>query len=97
MLFDWDDANILHLARHDITPDEAEQFHKNGPLDLDIQQDEHGEERFLQVGETNLGRFLVLLSTWRQERVRVITGWNARRHEKQIYFDTRVENEWLLD
>jgi len=22
-LFDWDDANILHVADHDVTPEEA--------------------------------------------------------------------------
>jgi hypothetical protein len=37
MYFDWDDANILHLARHDITPEEAERVIKNHPVDLIVQ------------------------------------------------------------
>jgi uncharacterized DUF497 family protein len=24
-MFDWDDANVDHLARHDVTPEEAEE------------------------------------------------------------------------
>ena len=32
--FDWDEANIGHVARHKVLPDEAEQVIVNVPLDL---------------------------------------------------------------
>lgn len=35
-LFDWDDANILHLAEHDVQPDEAEEVILGDPLDLRV-------------------------------------------------------------
>ena len=33
--FDWDAANIEHLATHKVSPEEAEQVIENNPLDLD--------------------------------------------------------------
>ena len=32
--FDWDEANIAHLFRHTVTPQEAEQVVLNDPVDL---------------------------------------------------------------
>jgi uncharacterized DUF497 family protein len=42
--FDWDEANIGHLARHNVSPEEAEQVILSDPVDLGIQMVE-GEER----------------------------------------------------
>lgn len=30
--FDWDDANVRHIARHGVTPEDAEYVLANGPL-----------------------------------------------------------------
>ena len=35
--FDWDEANIGHVARHRVLPEEAEQAVLNDPVDLGIQ------------------------------------------------------------
>jgi uncharacterized protein len=51
MEFDWDAANIRHIARHKVTPEEAEQVVENNPLDL-AGQLANGEERILHLGET---------------------------------------------
>jgi len=58
--FDWDDANIGHIARHDVTPEEAEQVILNGPVEIDYQVID-GEERFADVGITSFGRFLTIV------------------------------------
>jgi|ERR1700722_10664123 hypothetical protein len=55
MKFDWDELNIRHLARHEIGRHEAEQLISNRPLDLESHLRD-GEERVLQVGETDEGR-----------------------------------------
>jgi uncharacterized DUF497 family protein len=93
MYFDWDDANILHLARHDITPEEAERVIKNHPVDL-IVQHVNGEWRLQQAGETNAGRILTILSTERDNKSRVISGWDSQKREKNIYFKHRVNQVW---
>jgi hypothetical protein len=35
--FDWDEANIGHVARHSVLPDEAEQVILNDPVDLGME------------------------------------------------------------
>ena len=42
--FDWDEANIGHVARHSVLPEEAEQVILNDPVDLGLEIVE-GEER----------------------------------------------------
>ena len=90
-MFHWDDANRLHLARHDVSPDEAEQVIVNDPLDLDVQT-VNGEERFTQVGETNEGRILVVATTWRNDLIRVVTAWDAAAASKQEYLRDRIKS-----
>ena len=65
LLFDWDDENRSHIAAHRVSCAEAEQVITNEPFDLEFQV-MNGEERFVQLGETNAGRILVVVSTWRK-------------------------------
>jgi uncharacterized protein len=60
--FDWDDGNRDHIARHGVTPDEAEQVYWNDPLDEDYYEVE-GEDRFVYIGHTNQMRVLRLVIT----------------------------------
>jgi uncharacterized DUF497 family protein len=93
MIFDWDDANRRHIARHNILPEEFEEVMMNGPLDVHVQYDDG--MRFEQVGETDAGRILIVISTWRNERVRPITAWDAPRADKMLYLQHQADNEWL--
>ena len=34
LVFNWDDANVAHVARHNVTRDEVEQAFANDPMDL---------------------------------------------------------------
>ena len=63
--FDWDDANSGHIARHGVTPEEAEQVMLNIPVEIDYQVID-GEERFVAVGMTRAGRFLTIIWTDRE-------------------------------
>jgi uncharacterized DUF497 family protein len=68
--FDWDETNIGHVPRHSVLPEEAEQVILNDPVDLGMEIVE-GEERDLNLGATVQGRVLLVVTTWREERVRV--------------------------
>ena len=85
LLFDWDEANRDHVARHGITTEEAEEVFLRDPLEIEMQIADNDEERLLQVGETDRGRILQLVTTWRNERVRVISGWDAPQQLKSYY------------
>jgi hypothetical protein len=85
--FDWDEENIGHLARHGISPADAEQVLFNWQIDLDSYV-RNGEERVVQVGETDQGRVLVVISTIRNEMTRVVTAWPANERIRR-YFATQ--------
>ena len=65
LVFDWDDANTGHIARHNVTPEEVEE--------------RSGEERHTELGETASGRLLLVAWTWRGRRIRVVTAFPANR------------------
>ena len=87
LIFDWDEANQRHLARHKVTPQEAEEVVLGDPLDIELQTAEGsgGEERILHVGETRKGRILELVSTWRGGKARILSAWDAPRQSKLDY------------
>jgi hypothetical protein len=87
--FDWDDANIGHLARHRVTPEEAEEVILREPLDLgmEIVRD---EERYLNLGSTKRGRVLLVVTTWGENRVRVVTAFDPARRLIRFYYQERA-------
>jgi uncharacterized protein len=84
LLFDWDDENSTHIATHGVSCAEAEQVINNEPFDVELQTVKD-EERFVQLGETNAGRIMVVVSTWRESLIRVITAFNASKAMKDLY------------
>jgi len=83
-MFDWDDANVAHLAEHGVSPSEAEEVITNLPLDLDYELRE-GEMRLRQVGQTLSGRMLVVVSTFREDLTRVVTAYPPSRFLRSLY------------
>jgi len=89
-LFEWDDANILHIAEHDVMPEEVEQLILNRPIDLGLQL-RNGELRTSQIGETDEGRVLIVISTAAHGKIRVVTAWPANKSYRR-YFATVKRN-----
>ena len=83
-MFDWDEANIAHIAEHDVLPHEAEEVITNNPLDLE-EQDRNGESRLMQVGETTDKRVLMVVTTPRGSKIRVVTAFPANRAYREFY------------
>jgi uncharacterized DUF497 family protein len=84
MDFDWDSANIEHIARHNVTPEEAEQVTQNDPLDAPAEL-RNGEKRTLHLGKTDAGRVLVVVVTERNSMYRVVTARPAKKKERAFY------------
>jgi hypothetical protein len=82
--FDWDDANLKHIAEHDVKPEEAEQVILNRPVDLGSEL-RSGEERIAQIGETDAGRVLAVVSAKVDEKIRVVTAWPANRNYRRYF------------
>ncbi len=86
---DWGEANIGHIARHTVLPEEAEQVILNEPVDLGMESIE-GEERQLNLGATKRGRVLLVVTTWRENQVRVVTSFEPIKKIIQFYYQQRV-------
>ena len=82
--FDWDEANIAHIARHDVAVHEAEEAYESNPLYLDYSM-EDGELRHKEIGETLTGRILVVVSTMRGDLVRVVTAYSPSASLRTMY------------
>jgi uncharacterized DUF497 family protein len=88
-LFDWDYANITHIAEHQVAPEEAEQAILGDPLDVGFDLVD-GEERWSYLGETEEGRILRVVITMRRELIRVVTAFEASRYQKTAYLEWKA-------
>ena len=93
MRIEWDDANIAHIAEHDVTLEEAEQVLLNDPMEMDFDAGPGGEERWVYLGETDEGRILQVIITLRGEKIRVVTAFEPVRRLKGLYLELRAEQQ----
>lgn len=88
LVFDWDEANMEHIARHNVTSAEVEQVFANDPMDLGADVVD-GEERYNSVGHTNRLRVLVVAWTMRRDTTRPITAFDASAPLTKRYLTER--------
>jgi uncharacterized DUF497 family protein len=91
-MFQWDSANIAHIAEHGVTSDEAEQVVNNEPIELEFQS-RNDEARIVMLGETDKRRVLVAVTTWRDELIRVVTAFPANRKMRAFYTAQKAKGE----
>ena len=84
MEFDWDAANVAHIAQHGITPEECEEAYKNGPMVIEVQERKR-ERRRLCLGETDEARLLTFIITERQDKIRFVTARLMHTKQREIY------------
>ena len=84
--FEWDDANIEHIAQHNVIPSEAEEifFDRDNVLDEDIKHS-IAENRFILIGKTKKGRLLYQIFTKRGNKIRVISSRDINKKEVKLY------------
>jgi uncharacterized DUF497 family protein len=75
--FEWNDGNTNHIARHGVTPAEAEEAISGDPVVLQVQF-RNAERRVLCAGRTATRRAITVVYTVRDGRVRVVTAFPAK-------------------
>lgn len=86
MDFDWDAANIAHIARHKVTPEEAEQAVTDPERLARPTYSKDNEPRLSVTGLTFEDRLLTVVVTMRPvNRVRVVTARPASSNERRLY------------
>jgi uncharacterized DUF497 family protein len=83
--FEWDYLKAArNLQKHKIDFADAV-IALDDALAITIREEISGEERFVTLGTDALGRLLVVVYTWRGDRIRVISARKATPRERQQY------------
>ncbi len=78
---DWNENNVIHIARHNVEPFEVEEFCRNDHRAL-----KEGQDRYILSGMTDAGRFLfVVLQKLDEGRYRPITAFEMSETYKRRY------------
>lgn len=86
MRFEWDPEKAAsNSAKHGVEfADACGAFYD--PVALTIIDDAAGEERYVTIGQDNLGRVVVVVFCWRGiRRIRIISARRASRTERRRY------------
>lgn len=79
--YDWDDANIEHIAKHGVTPQEVEEACFNEPFILKARK-----TRYLVYGRSDNGRYLFMVTAHRaKEAARIVTARDMNASEHKLY------------
>ena len=78
LIFEWDDENIEHIARHDVEIDEAQAVFDNKPLILRSQAG-----KYAAYGQSDEGRYLLVVFLRTAVGFRVITARDLTDTEKK--------------
>ncbi|RYB07632.1 BrnT family toxin [Lichenibacterium ramalinae] len=88
--FDWDQAKASsNVGKHDVTFEEAMSVFRDS-LMLSVQDDSASEERWITIGESSVGRLVLLVHTWTEHDedrvvVRLISARRPTRNETRQY------------
>lgn len=85
--FDWDEGNVLkNWVTHRVTAAECEQIFFNRPLVVaeDVGHSQ-AEGRLYALGQTDAGRLLLVVFTFRRNLIRVISARGMSKKEREEY------------
>ncbi|MBN2317474.1 MAG: BrnT family toxin [Acidobacteria bacterium] len=85
MSFEWDCRKAAsNLEKHGVNfADAATVFYDESAIT--IQEDSMSEKRFITLGMDALARILVVVYTWRGDRIRIISARKANSRERFQY------------
>jgi uncharacterized DUF497 family protein len=80
--FEWDADNLIHIARHHVSPDEIEEVFDQKYLLLRTKKG-----RYLALGETSAGRHLTVVFELmaKNKSIRAITARDMDYKERKYY------------
>ena len=85
MLYQWDsDKADSNLRKHGVDFADAVSVFSDD-LAHTLEEDRYEEERFITIGIDAFGRVLVVVYTWRDEEIRIISARKATRTERRQY------------
>jgi len=85
--FQWDSGNSeKNWISHQVTKLECEQVFFNQPLIIgDDEKHSQNENRYFALGQTDNARLLFIVSTIRENLIRVISARDMNKKEREVY------------
>ncbi len=85
--FDWDEGNLdINFIRHQVSNVECEELFFNLPLLLaDDDKHSYEEKRYYALGQTNNKRWLFIVFTIRDHKIRIISDRDMSPKERAVY------------
>ena len=85
--FDWDSSKAkANLRKHGLSFEEASTaFEDTLSMTISDPLSSVSEERFVTIGETELGKLVVVVHTDRRDTVHIISARKASRRERMLY------------
>ena len=88
-MFEWDPSKALVNSRkHGVRFVDAVTVFED-EQGLTIPDDSGGERRWVTLGMDGLGQVLVVVYTWRGDRIRIISARRATPREQEEYLEQR--------
>ena len=92
--FEWDEEKAaLNLKNHGVSFPEAATAIDDPKAKWRKDEGSDDEERFLVVGMSALENLLLVVSTDRGERERIISAWRATPEEERFYYGENRDEE----
>ncbi len=84
--FEWDLGNINHIKKHSFKIKECEDSFLNKPLFIsEDKSHSQVETRYKLMGRSSEFRNLILVFTFRKDKIRVISVRDQNKNEKKLY------------
>lgn len=85
MDYEWDaDKAASNFRKHGVDFADAVGVFSD-PSAITIRDDDPDEDRFITIGTDFLLRIVVVVYTWRDERIRIVSARKATRSERKQY------------
>lgn len=85
--FEWDQEKSHHnFQKHGILFTDASMVFDD-EYAVTIEDENKDEQRFITLGSTRLGQIIVVVFTFRDEKIRIISARKATSREKAVYFE----------
>src|SRR5207245_7482993 len=85
---EWNEAKArVNAVKHGVTFEEAATVLRD-PRAISLEDEEHsesGEERFIVIGRSHVGRLIVVVESESEGQIRLISARQATRRERRLY------------
>jgi len=84
-MFEWDESKAnQNMLKHGISFADTFAVFED-PTAVTIEDFQRGEQRYITIGMDAFGHILVVVYTWREENIRIISARKAVRYEVRQY------------